>query len=543
MNGLFCQKARTACLTAWVLFLAAVHIHAQDAPKSAQTNQTSIEPAGVQALTESILELKSQLQSMSTQLAELRQEQARAHEEARALRRQLDLAQGKSSAPEGALPSYSSSTALSAATPTLSANTSPPSGPKGEQENSDRVSNLEENQQLLDAKISEQYQTKVESESKYRLKLSGIVLLNVFANRGTVDNLDFPQLAFSSLANAPDATFGGSLRQSQIGFQAFGPDIAGARTSADLRFDFAGGFPATPSGVSTGLVRLRTGTIRMDWGHTALVAGQDHLFFAPLTPTSLASLATPALSYSGNLWSWTPQVRLEHSLDLSEGTSLDFQAGILDSLSGEPPKTEYNRAATNGEGSGQPAYAARIAWRQRTFGQRWTLGLGGYYSRQNWGFGRNVDSWTGTTDLSLPLGKFFGFSGEFYRGRAVAGLGGGIGQSVLLSSAVADPATLIKGLDSMGGWGQLKFKPKPKLEINGAFGQDNPYASELRLFPASANYSDEPLARNRTALVNLIYQLRSDVLFSIEYRRMRTQEVGGDSYIANHVNLGFGYVF
>ena len=47
-------------------------------------------------------------------------------------------------------------------------------------------------------------------------------------------------------------TFGGSLRQSQIGLEAFGPTIAGARTSANVQFDFAGGFPYTPNGVSFG---------------------------------------------------------------------------------------------------------------------------------------------------------------------------------------------------------------------------------------------------------------------------------------------------
>ena len=49
---------------------------------------------------------------------------------------------------------------------------------------------------MMEGKINDQYQTKVESGSKYRLRLSGLVLLNLFENRGTVDNLDFPELAF-----------------------------------------------------------------------------------------------------------------------------------------------------------------------------------------------------------------------------------------------------------------------------------------------------------------------------------------------------------
>lgn len=545
MQGDFFRNAlKSAWLIASVLCLCAVQLNAQESLAPATPNQQDSDTsAEVQALTASILELKSQLKSMNDQLLELRKEQDRSREEARELRRRLEMSQSKGTATATAPIGYDSPAAPSRSTPALIPTSPAASSLAGQQGIDERLSKMEEHEQFLDAKINEQYQTKVESGSKYRLRLSGIVLLNVFANRGGVDNLDFPQLAMSADTGTPAGTFGGSLRQSQVSIQGFGPDIAGAHTSADLKFDFAGDFPNTPNGVTTGGVRLRTGTLRMDWAHTALVVGQDRLFFAPLAPTSLASLAAPALSYNGNLWSWTPQVRLEHTISLSEGSSLVFQGGILDSLTGDLPASEYNRSPTSGEASGQPAYATRVAWRQRTFGQQWTLGFGGYYARQNWGFGRNIDSWAGTTDLSVPLGKFFDFTGEFYRGRAVGGIGGGIGQSVLRSGAVSDPATIIKGLESMGGWAQLKFKPEAKLEFNGAFGQDNPFASQLRQFPFAGSYFDSPLARNRSAFINFIYQLRSDVLFSLEYRRLRTIEVEGDSYEANHINFSLGYVF
>ena len=44
----------------------------------------------------------------------------------------------------------------------------------------DAVQKLEETQQLLDARLEEQYQTKVESASRYRVRLSGAVLFNLF---------------------------------------------------------------------------------------------------------------------------------------------------------------------------------------------------------------------------------------------------------------------------------------------------------------------------------------------------------------------------
>ena len=512
------------------------------APSSSATPETET-VAGVQALSELIHDLQAQVQALSSQLGDLRAEQQRTSQEARALRRELDVTKAQLvPVPVGSVAQYSAPNAATPATRPASLS-SLASAQAGTSE--DRIAKLEENQELIDAKVNDQYQTKVESGSKYRIRLSGIVLLNLFDNRGAVDNQDFPQVAESPLQNplfVSPSSFGGTLRQSQIKLQAFGPDFAGARTSADVAFDFAGGFPETWNGVALGLVRLRTGTIRLDWAHTSVIAGQDHLFFAPLAPTSLATLATPALSYAGNLWSWTPQVRIEHRIPLSDVSNVVLEAGILDSLTGDFPEPGNERLPSWGEESGQPAYAARISWSHRAFGQNLTVGVGGYYSRQDWGFNRTVDGWAATTDVTLPLGKRFEFTGEFYRGRAVAGLGGGIGQSVLLNGSFFDPATTFRGLDSIGGWAQLKFKPKANLEINAALGLDNPFADEMRQFNTQTIYPSSDV-RNLSPLVNFIYQVRSDILFSIEYRRLQTSMLDAGSYSANHINLAMGYIF
>src|SRR5437016_3574439 len=110
------------------------------------------------------------------------------------------------------------------------------------------LSKAQENQELLDARLEEQYQTKVESTSRYRVRLSGAVLFNLFGNKGTVDNIDFPSLVLERRPTDSGGSFGGSLRQSMIGFDVSGPQIHGAHVDADVQFDFAGGFPASPGG-------------------------------------------------------------------------------------------------------------------------------------------------------------------------------------------------------------------------------------------------------------------------------------------------------
>jgi hypothetical protein len=526
------------CIAACMFFLCAGMVPAQQTALETPSNSSPVDLQNeVRVLSETVRQLQSQVQSLNSQLSEIlaKEPGGKPSPDATA----MVLPRGASSGltdPYLTLPSRGQA---SGTTPGSTAETSSSSQNQSIQE---RVSQLEDNQQLIDSKLSDQDQTKVESGSKYRLRLSGIVLLNMFENRGVVDNADFPEIALEPNPLDSAGAFGGTLRQSQIGLEVFGPNVAGARTSAEIKFDFAGGFPTAPNGAVLGLVRLRTGTIRMDWANTSIIAGQDFLFFSPLAPTSLASFALPALSYAGNLWAWTPQVRVEHRIHFSEDSNLLLQAGILDSLSGDLPYSQYERYPSWGEESGQPAYAARLAWSERVFGQDMTLGTGGYYGRQYWGFGRHVDGWATTTDLTMPLGKYFGFTGQFYRGRALGGLGGGVGQDVLLAGPLLSPAA-IQGLDSMGGWVQVKFKPVPKFEVNGALGDDNPFAAELRRFPSSDSYYGVSLSKNLSPFVNFIYQVRSDVMFSVEYRHLKTYETGDDAYSATHINVALGYIF
>ena len=84
------------------------------------------------------------------------------------------------------------------------------------------------------------------------------------------------------------------------------------------------------------------------------------------------------------------------------------------------------------------------------------------------------------------------------------------------------PNTSVIPLNTVGGWAQLKYRANAKLEFNAAFGQDNPFASDLRAFYEPQSYGDPTLTRNQGVFGNVIYRPRSDVLFSLEYRRLKT---------------------
>ena len=408
-----------------------------------------------------------------------------------------------------------------------------------------RIGHLEEEQQLLTGKIDDQYQTKVESASKYRVRFSGIALFNLFSNQGSVDNMDVPTLASQRSGLDSSGSFGGTLRQSIFGFEVFGPMVMGAKTSGNVNFDVGGGFPTITNGVNSGLVRLRIATMRLDWKDTDVVVGQDQLFFSPNSPTSFASLIVPALSYAGNLWAWTPQMRIEHRIAISEKSTFTAQAGILDNLTGEAPSDAYTwfRTPQAGERARQPAYAARIAFSHLLFGHTFTIGTAGYYGRQDYGYGRKVNGYAAMADWNLPLDRWFTLSGSFYRGQAIGGLGGGIGRSVLWNGPLDDPTSLVLPVNAVGGWAQLKYRPTAKLEFNAAFGQDNSFAADIRAFSNAGSYGDPTLTRNQGAFGNVIYRPRSDLLFSLEYRRLKTFSVYDFNSSAGQVNLGMGIQF
>ena len=526
------KRMRTSALCGAAIMAAAFTLcnfqaHAQAA--NAGRNASADDQATVLALEEQVRQLRGMVEEMKSENAQSRAEMHQLRRDLQETRALLEHT-GAAPAQEAVASQAPAETAVATAAP-----------------NSDsleqRVQKLEESTSLIGSKIDEQYQTKVETASKYRARLHGIILMNAFRNVGGSNNIDVPDIAEPPDPGTALATVGATLRQSQIGLEIFGPHIFGARSSADVQMDFAGGFPATGNGVSFGFARLQTASVRLDWEHTSVVAGQDSLFVSPLSPTSFASLSTPTFGYAGNLWAWTPQIRLEHRIPLSDQQTITLQAGVLDNLDWEYPSDPFYRYAQAGENSGQPAYALRTAWSHPVHEHPLSFGIAGYYGRQNWSWGRFVDAWAGMADWQVPILSRLSLSGEFYRGRGIGGLGGSEGRSILFGGDPMSWHSPIRGLDTVGGWTQLKLQIAPKIELNGVFALDNPYAGDVHGFATDANNYGPILGRNRGALGNIVFRPRSDLILSAEFRRLRTFPIYTDSSFVNQVNLAMGILF
>ena len=197
------------------------------------------------------------------------------------------------------------------------------------------IEDLRERQAMQESEIATQEQTKVESESKYPVKVTGMLLMSSFINTSAVDTAATPSVAVGGPGSA-----GATVRQTILGFDARGPHLFGASSFADLRVDFYGsqaaGAPTTSySGyynTNSALLRLRTAHAGLDWDRTRVYFALDHPIINPDTPTSLTATAVPALAWSGNLWTWNPQAGITTSFASTGSSGVQLQAALIDTV-------------------------------------------------------------------------------------------------------------------------------------------------------------------------------------------------------------------
>ena len=401
---------------------------------------------------------------------------------------------------------------------------------------------VDEQLQTLDAQVKVHDQIKVESASKYPVRLTGLILFNGFINHGSVDNIDLPSIATRQTPGTSNGSAGASLRQTILGIEASGPRIGGARSSADVSFDFFGGIAYSNYGTTSGIVRMRTASVNLDWARDKVQFGMVAPLVSPLSPTSYATVAEPGMAWAGNLWSWAPQLSFAHSIPVSEEKSLKLEFGLWDPSSSGYNSSDVFRAPSAGEQTKQPGYESRISFGSAAE-RHFQGGIGGYYSRQTYGATDN-DSWAVTGDLRAPVGRRFEISGEGYRGRSLGGLGGGVYKDVIVGTDPASGLPVVRGLNDIGGWVQFKSRFSQTLEANATIGQDNGFASDFHKVVLPATASPSALrARNRMLVGNLIYRPKTYLIFSPEYRRIWTWPIYGKGNTADVFTLSVGYQF
>jgi hypothetical protein len=286
-------RFQRAIFSALLMLSAPFAVFAQEPASRETTVQQRI-----QALTEAMNRLEAQMQESQRELAELKQ--------------QL-LTLSNPSGEGAARPSFEPSDAAQLA---------------------EAVAGLRDTQAMHETQIATLAQTKVESDSKYPLKLSGMILMTGFVNTGGVDAAATPAIALGGAGST-----GATMQQTILGLDASGPHIFRARSHADLRFDLDGGTTGSPSGTgyAMALLRLRTAHAELNWEHTQAYFALDRSLLNPESPASLTAVAEPALAWSGNLWAWNPQVGISRDVLSTNSGTFRVQTALTDIS--DPPST------------------------------------------------------------------------------------------------------------------------------------------------------------------------------------------------------------
>ncbi|MBI4851515.1 MAG: hypothetical protein HY819_06955 [Acidobacteria bacterium] len=435
----------------------------------------------------------------------------------------------------------------------------------------DRLSEIKDMVDIHDTRLKNSSRVSVETGEHFNVKLNGTLLFNTYYNSAGTDDppTGLYLLGGDNISLENGSNFGATIRQTQIGFSFFAPQIGKWRLSGDLQLDFFGGNPPVYNGRAFSPLRLRIARAKLESGRFAFVVGQDDPIVSPLNPTSIAQVGFPALAESGNLWSWTPQAKVAYRLVSRENERLTIEGGILAPFNGQTnTEFQFETRPDAGERSRMPALETRISYTRGDLDtipsnaylafdpQPFQVGVGVHYARQlavpprDGVKGTTINSVAITGDYVIPITSKMTLTGEVFWGRSLGGLGGGIVQGIVFpfygSRAI--------GVRSIGGWSQLQIRPRSNLAIHLAYGLDDPYSEDLldTRFDLAAGVSR---AGNRTFSGNILYRFRSNFIISTEYRFLQTYFSNDQSSptkpvpvidrnrVNNHINIGFAYSF
>lgn len=378
---------------------------------------------------------------------------------------------------------------------------------------------LEERLAVQERRIEEQAQAKVEASQRMPLQLTGMVLFNAFHNGSRSGESQYPVVAG---ARPSSSNAGASMRQTIIGFKFNGPEIfAGGKVSGSLMLDL---FEPSSDAAYQG-IRLRTGSINIDWKTRSLMVGMDKPIIAPRDPSSLAQIGVSPLTGAGNLWLWQPQIRFEQRIHFREELGARVQLGVYQTS--ETSATTPIGFASTLERS-RPAVEGRFElWRKFDGGRRIEIAPGFHVSNTHVA-GVSVPSRAFSLDWLFQPFEKFDFSGAFYRGENIANLG-----AIRQGFTILGPGRAI-AIRGAGGWGQLSYAATKRLTFNLFDGQHDDNAHDLR---------GNGIDKNHNYGANAIYRLAPNILFSVEGSQVRTRYVSSGTRLNNHYDLALAYLF
>jgi hypothetical protein len=377
----------------------------------------------------------------------------------------------------------------------------------------------EERLAIQESRVEEQAQTKVEASEKFPISLTGMVLFNTYLNSRQGGGGEYPTAA--ALTSGPEAA-GATLRQTVIGLVYHGPQtFLGGTVHGSVYMDFFTG------GVNfNSTLRLRTGSISLDWKTRNVMVGIDKPIFNPREPTSLAQVGLSPLTGAGNLWLWLPQARVEQDFAFNASTGVRAVTGVVETHEAPP----YNNPSTPvAVTSARPGIEGRYEFYHKFDDDRRIEIATGFHASTTHAGGLSIPSDVLSFDWLIKPDKRVDLTGVFFTGQNVASLGTGAineGYSVYHNNAHA--------IAARGGWAQFTVHTTRRLDLH-LFGGLQYYESAV--------LGGGDVSRNVQYGANLFYHIAPNVIFGPEISQLRTLYLVNGTRLTNHYDLALGYLF
>ncbi len=361
--------------------------------------------------------------------------------------------------------------------------------------------------------------------SKFRFKPYGYIKLDAVYDGSETNYGNFCLYVPNESGDHNDSEFSLTARQTRVGLYIEAPEFDEWKTRGRLEIDFYGDGTEHENKANP---LLRHAVLEMKKGGFGLLAGQTSDLISPLNPTTLNyTVAWTA----GNIGYRRPQLRATYQLPLDDNNRLTSALGISRTAGLVHEDLDLD-GRNDGDDAGFPTVQARIAYSTKDLSPGESVfGLSGHYGEEEIDFpahSKNIASWSVNGDFKIPFSDQWCLSGEVFMGSNLDDYFGGILQGVNVDAR--------EGIQSIGGWAQLKYKQDEKWQYNAGFGVDDPKNSDL-----SSNPDDAMRSRNMVFYLNGLYNIIPPVTIGVEYSHWQTRYKAMSTGIDNRIQTSFIY--
>ena len=291
-----------------------------------------------------------------------------------------------------------------------------------------------------------------------------------------------------------------TAKQSRFGMNIIKGDITGK-----VEIDFYG----SPSVENKGRLMLRKAYAEAKFANFTIRAGQDSDVISPLVPSTINY---PVAWWAGNIGYRRPMLKLFGSQN-----SINWTIALARNIGGDLNGNGIN----DGSAGILPEVQGRLGF---TLLENYTIGLSGHFAQlDTLGEDGKYKSWSANLDLNLKITSKIILSGEVFVGSNIAGMLGGIAN-----------ASTFDGIDTQGGWINLKIKPNSKHSLSVGFSMDDPCDCDL---------NDGARSKNTMVFANVYHDILEGFLIGFEISNWTTEYKNMDTASALRGQLAFLYKF